>query len=167
MRRLFLILCAVVAAAACSSSDGGDDDTVSRGRMQRFLERDLPQEGAAPVEIDQVRCPRPRERGQTTTYTCTVTIQGTPVEVHVAERNDELTRREAVLVVATLEAFVVQQYETQLGVGVMAECSPEALLAVDPGTSIPCTATDADGATQTAQVVVEDLDGNVSLDLVP
>jgi hypothetical protein len=166
MRRLFLILCTVVAAAACNSSDGGDD-TVGRARMQRFLERDLPPEGAAPIEIDQVRCPRPAERGKTTTYTCSVTIQGALVEVHVDERNDELTRREAVLVVATLEAFVVQQYEAQLGVGVMAECSPDALLAVGPGESVACTATDAEGATQTAQVVVEDLDGTATLDLIP
>lgn len=166
MRRRFLILLTIVAAAACSSSDGGDE-TVSRTRIQRFLERDLPPEGAAPIEIDQVRCPRRAERGKITTYTCSVTIQGTPVEVHVDERNEELTRREAVLVVATLEAFVVQQYEAQLGVAVTAECSPDALLAVDPGESVACTATDAEGATQTAQVVVEDLDGNVTLDLIP
>ena len=156
----------LLGAAACNiSSSSGGDEALGSERIERFLERDLPQEGAPKIDVTAVECPRRVERGGTTTFTCSITVGDGTVAVRVDQEGDRLTRREAVLVVATLETFVQQQYEVQLGVGVVAECSPDALVAAEPGGAVECTATDAEGATQTAQLLVDDLAGNVTVDL--
>ena len=166
MRRL--LVWTLLGAAACNiSSSSGGDDALGSERIERFLERDLPQEGAPKINVTAVECPRRVERGGTATFTCSITVDDGAATVRVDQKGDRLSRRDAVLVVATLETFVQQQYEVQLGVGVVAECSPDALVAAEPGSAVECTATDAEGTTQTAQLMVEDLDGNVTLDLTP
>lgn len=169
MKRLLLLTlpAVLVAVAGCNSSlSPGGDETLGSERIERFLERDLPQDAAAePIDVSAVRCPRRVARGDTATFTCSVTVAGAAVDVHVEQRGRELSRREAVLVVATVEAFVQEQYEVQLGVGVTAECSTEALVAVAPGRAVECTAVDVEGASQTATVNVEDLDGTITVAL--
>ena len=172
MRRLLVatavaVVTATVTAAGCnvSLSPGGGDELGSQ-RIERFLESDIPPgDGAATLDITKVRCPRRVVHGDTATFTCAVTVSDATVDVHVDQRGDELTRREAVLVVATVETFVQQQYEVQLGVGVTAECSPDALLAAEPGHEVECTATDIEGTAETAAVKVEDLDGTITVTL--
>ncbi|HUF85560.1 MAG TPA: hypothetical protein VMQ81_13335 [Acidimicrobiia bacterium] len=160
-----LLLLSVVAGCNISLSSGGDEALGSQ-RIERFLERDLPQgEDPAPIEVSKVRCPRRVVDGETATFTCSVTVAEGAATVHVEQQGDRLARREAVLVVATVEAFVQQQYEVQLGVGVTAECSTEVLIAVAPGKALECTAVDIEGTSQTAEVKVEDLDGTITLAL--
>jgi hypothetical protein len=169
MKRLLLLTLpmVLVAAAGCNVTlSSGGDEALGSERIERFLEHDLPQDAAAdPIDVSGVRCPRRVVRGDTATFTCSVTVARAAVDVHVEQRDDELIRREAVLVVATVEAFVQQQYEVQLGVGVTAECSTEALVAVAPGRALECTAVDVEGASQTATVNVEDLDGTITVAL--
>ena len=161
------VLCALVAAAGCNiSMSSGGDEALGSQRIERFLERDLPRgDTAEPIDVSTVRCPRRVVRGDTATFTCSVTVADAAVDVHVEQEGGALTRREAVLVVATVEAFVQQQYEVQLGVGVTVECSADALLAVTPGQAVECTAVDVEGTSQTATVSVEDLDGTITVAL--
>jgi hypothetical protein len=168
MRRLLPLLLLLPAAAGCNISlSSGGDEALGSERIERFLERDLPQgDDAAPIDVSAVRCPRRVEEGGTATFTCSVTLTEGAVTVHVEQHGDRLARREAVLVVATVESFVQQQYEVQLGVGVTAECSTDALIAVVPGKALECTAVDVEGTSQVAPVNVDDLDGNITVALV-
>jgi len=170
MRRLLLCALPVVmlVAAGCNVSlSSGGDEALGSERIERFLERDLPQgDDPAPIDVSKVRCPRRVVDGDTATLTCSVTVADGAVKVHVEQQGDRLARREAVLVVATVETFVQQQYEVQLGVGVTVECSTEALIAVAPRRALECTAVDVEGTTQTAKVNVEDLDGTITVALV-
>ncbi|MGQ0805621.1 MAG: hypothetical protein ACT4PI_17395 [Actinomycetota bacterium] len=169
MRRFLLLPLPVVmvAAAGCNISlSSGGDEALGSERIERFLERDLPQgDDAAPIDVSKVRCPRRVVEGDTATFTCSVALSEGGVTVHVEQEGDRLARREAVLVAATVEAFVQQQYEVQLGVGVTAECSTDVLIAAAPGKAVECTAVDVEGTSQTAKVNVEDLDGTVTVAL--
>ncbi|MGH9034081.1 MAG: hypothetical protein ACRDZV_18315, partial [Acidimicrobiia bacterium] len=112
------------------------------------------------------RCPRTVTRRSTARASCRVTINGTPVALDI-ERSAKgrFSRGEAVIVVPGLEAFVASQYDARLGLAVIVDCGPEELRPVEPGATIECTATDADGAVVTPVATVEDLDGRVTVAL--
>lgn len=158
-------LVVLLAAAGCSGSSEESNDLAPR-EVRRFLDRDLNEAAAIPVEVSDVRCPRTVTRGNTARAACQVTINGTGVELNI-ERSAKgrLSRNEAVIVVPRTEQFVASQYEARLGLAVLVECGPEELLAVAPGATIDCTATDADGAAVAAAVTVQDLAGLVTVAL--
>jgi hypothetical protein len=160
-------LVVVVAATGCSGGSSDDSEDVVRPRaVQRFLERDLNESAVTPVEVGDVRCPRTVTKGNTASAACQVTINGTAVELNI-ERSGKgrLSRREAVIVVPKTEEFVAGQYDARLGLAVIVECGPEELLAVAPGATLDCTATDADGSAVAAVVTVQDLAGLVTVAL--
>jgi hypothetical protein len=160
-----LLVVLLVAAACDGGSSEGSDDIEAR-QVRRFLDRELNDGAVNPVTVTDVRCPRTVTRGETARATCRVTINETPVELDIERAaNGRLARREAVVVVPTLEAFVAGQYDARLGLAVIVECGPEALLAIEPGATVECTATDAEGAAVTAVATVEDLDGLVTVAL--
>ncbi len=154
-------------AAGCNggSSSDGSDALVPR-QVRRFLDRDLNEGAVTPVEVTDVRCPRTVTRRSTARASCRVTINGTPVALDI-ERSAKgrFSRGEAVIVVPGLEAFVASQYDARLGLAVIVDCGPEELRPVEPGATIECTATDADGAVVTPVATVEDLDGRVTVAL--
>lgn len=156
----------LLVVAGCSGGSPEEDDALKPREVRRFLDRDLNEGAITPVEVGDARCPRTVTKGNTARASCQVTVNGTSVELTM-ERSGKgrLSRREAVIVVPSLEGFVAGQYDARLGLSVVVECGPEELLAVEPGATIECTATDADGAAVAPVVTVEDLDGLVSVAL--
>lgn len=165
------VLAAVLAAAAaCAGSDSSDDDAERRIRaveVRRFVDRDLNEAATTPVEVTDVRCPWTRTATDdgTTRAACEITINGAPVELTIERAGGGLARLEAVLVVASLEAFVADRYDTRLGLVVAVDCGAGELLPVAPGSTVACTATDIEGTTLTPVVTVEDLDGRVTVEV--
>jgi hypothetical protein len=159
-------LVVLLAAAGCSGSSDEGDDALKPREVRRFLDRDLNEGAVTPVEVSDVRCARTVTRRNTARAACQVTINGTGVELNIKRSGKgRLSRNEAVIVVPRTEQFVTSQYEARLGLAVLVECGPEELLAVAPGATIDCTATDADGAAVAAVVTVQDLAGLVTVAL--
>jgi hypothetical protein len=161
------VLIVLLVAAGCNGGGSSDkSDDLRPRQVRRFLERDINEGAVNPVEVTDVRCPQTVTRRNTARAACQVTINGTPVEVNIERSgNGRLSRREAVIVVPSLEAFVAGQYDARLGLAVIVECGPEELLAIEPAATIQCTATDADGVAVTPVVTIEDLDGLVTVAL--
>ena len=157
----------LLAVAGCSGGSSDDSEDVLRPRdVRRFLERDLNEGAVTPVEVSGVRCPRTVTKRSTARAACQVTINGTAVELNIERSGTgRLSRGEAVIDVPKTEQFVAGQYDARLGLAVIVECGPEVLLAVAPGATIDCTATDADGSAVAAVVTVQDLAGLVTVAL--
>ena len=161
------VLIVLLVAAGCNGGSSDESDDLKSRQVRRFLDRDLNEGAVNPVAVTDVRCPRTVTRRDTARAVCQVTINGTPVELNIERsRQGRLSRREAVIVVPKTEEFVARQYDARLGLAVIVECGAEELLAVEPGATIQCTATDADGAAVTPVVTVDDLDGVVTVALV-
>jgi Domain of unknown function (DUF4333) len=159
------LLVVAVAPAGCDINDSpGGGEALGAAPIERFLRTEF--EG---VDIGGVGCFRAVQHGDATTFACSVMVRGAEVEVHVerveGRRRERFTRREAILDVATIEAFVQQQFDTQLGLAMTVECSPAAVVAAKPGAVFECSAVDAGGTVRSVPVKVEDLDGTVTADL--
>jgi hypothetical protein len=69
-----------------------------------------------------------------------------------------------VLDVGKVQTFVTTQYDQAVGVTVSAACAPgKTVLVAKPQTTIACNVTDSAGATDTVQVLVNDINGNISI----
>jgi hypothetical protein len=159
------LLVVAVAPAGCDINDSpGGGEALGAAPIERFLRAEF--EG---VDVGGVGCSRAVERGDITTFDCSVMVKGAEVEVHVerfeGRRRERFTRREAILDVATIEAFVQQQFDTQLGLAMTVDCSPDAVVAAKPGAVFECSAVDTGGTVRSVPVKVEDLDGTVTADL--
>jgi len=165
MRRLTPVLVLAASAAFTAGCDfstsSGGDDKLGAARIESFL-----QEEFRGIEVTGVQCSELDERDGTQQFRCAATVMGAPIELNVeAADEDRLVRTEAVLDVAKVEAFVVQQYDEQVGVTVTAECSADPVLVATPGDVVDCTVVDSAGTSQAPRVTVENLDGDISLEL--
>jgi hypothetical protein len=158
-----MLACALAILAACSSGS----NTLDSKAVQRTIRRQLRKEFAG-ASVGTVKCPNHVKKKTGKQFMCTATVGGEPVPITVTQtdRNPgfRALRQVAVLDVAKVQAFVQMQYDQQVGVQVTATCAAgKSVLVAKPQTTIPCTVTNAQGTTDTVQVLVSDTRGNIKI----
>jgi hypothetical protein len=158
-----VLVCTVVAAAACS----GGSDTLDGKDVEKTIGKQLRKDFAG-APVGATKCPKEIEKKSGKQFECTATVGNEPVPYTVTQTERDpgyqVARQVAVLDVGKVQNFVQTQYDQTVGVQVTAACAPgKVVLAAKPQTTIPCTVTDAVGTTDTVQVQVNDIAGNISI----
>jgi hypothetical protein len=158
-----VVACTVLAAAACSGGSNTLDGKDVEGSIGKQLRKDF-----AGASIGSTKCPEDITKKPGKQFTCTATVGNEPVPVTVTQIDRDpgyrAVRQVAVLDVAKVQTFVTTQYDQTVGVLVSAACAPgKTVLVAKPQTTIPCSVTDSAGTTETVQVLVNDINGNISI----
>src|SRR2546421_6224724 len=158
-----VIACTVAAAAACS----GGSDALAGKDVEKAIGKQLRKDFAG-AAIGATKCPKEVKKKSGKQFTCTATVGNEPVPITVTQTEKDpgyrTVRQVAVLDVGKVQNFVQTQYDQTVGVQVTASCAPgKTVLVAKPQTKVPCTVTDAVGTTDTVQVLVNDISGNVSI----
>jgi Domain of unknown function (DUF4333) len=158
-----VLVCMVAGAAACS----GGSDTLDGKDVEKTIGKRLRKDFAG-APIGATKCPKEIEKKSGKQFECTATVGNEPVPYTVTQTDRDpgyrAVRQVAVLDVGKVQNFVQTQYDQTVGVQVSAACAPgKTVLAAKPQTTIPCTVTDAVGTTDTVQVQVNDIAGNISI----
>jgi hypothetical protein len=158
-----VLSCTIALVVACSSGS----NTLDRNEIERAIVTQLRKDfKGAPV--GKAHCPNEIKKKTGNVFTCTGTVGNEPVPITVTQTENDpgyrAVRAVAVLDVAKVQGFVQTQYDQQVGVQVTAACAPgKTVLVAKPQTTIPCTVTDAQGTTDTVQVLVSDTSGNIKI----
>jgi hypothetical protein len=160
---VLVLACAVAMAVACS---GGPEMLDSR-EVEKSIGKQLGKDFAG-APIGSTTCPKEIKKETGKRFQCTATVgnEQVPIRVTQTEKDPgyEAVREVAVLDVAKIQGFVQTRYDQTVGVQVMASCAEgRAVLVATPQTTISCTVTDSVGTTDTVQVLVNDINGNVSI----
>ena len=158
-----MLTCTVAVAAACS----GGSDALAGKDVEKAIGKQLRKDFAG-APVGATKCPKEIEKKSGKQFECTATVGNEPVPITVTQtekgRGYRAVRQVAVLDVGKIQDFVQTQYDQTVGVQVTAACAPgKTVLVVKPPTTIPCTVTDAVGTTDTVQVQVNDIAGNISI----
>ena len=158
-----VLVCTMAAVAACSGGSDTLDGKDVANTIGKQLRRDF-----AGAPIGTTKCPKEIEKKTGKQFECTARVGNEPVPYTVTQTERDpgyrVVRQVAVLDVGKLQSFVQTQYDQTVGVQVTAACAPgKTVLAAKPQTTIPCTVTDAVGTTDTVQVQVNDIAGNISI----
>ena len=158
-----MFACTVAAAAACS----GGSDALAGKDVEKAIGKQLRKDFAG-AAIGATKCPKEVKKKSGKQFTCTATVGNEPVPITVTQTEKDpgyrTVRQVAVLDVGKVQNFVQTQYDQTVGVQVTASCAPgKTVLVAKPQTKVPCTVTGAVGTTDTVQVLVNDISGNVSI----
>jgi Domain of unknown function (DUF4333) len=158
-----VLACTVAAVAACS----GGSDTLDSKEVEQTIRKQLRKDFAG-APIGATKCPEEIKKKTGEQFTCTAAVGSEPVPITVTQTERDpgfrALREVAVLDVAKVQEFVQTQYDQQVGVQVTAACAlGKPVLVAKPQTTIPCTVTDAQGTTDTVQVLVSDTSGNIKI----
>ncbi|HYU39526.1 MAG TPA: DUF4333 domain-containing protein [Acidimicrobiia bacterium] len=158
-----VLVCTVAAVVACS----GGPETLDGKDVEKTIGKQLHKDFAG-APIGATKCPKEIKKKSGKQFECTATVGSEPVPYTVTQTERDpgyrAVRQVAVLDVSKIQNFVQTQYDQTVGVQVTAACAPgKTVLAAKPQTTIPCTVTDAVGTTDTVQVQVNDISGNISI----
>lgn len=154
-----------VTLVGCSSTTSLDMDKLERAITDKteelFPDRavtDATCPDSADVEV---------ERGGR--FTCTVRIDEVVATYTVTQDDDEgnvsFELATAVLDLAEAEAQAATGIAEQTGIDATVDCGPDPLLAIEPGGTFECQASEPGGSTATVTFTVEDVQGNVTWEL--
>jgi hypothetical protein len=155
--------CTMAAAVACSGGPG----TLEGNDVEKTIGKQLRKDFAG-APIGATTCPKEIKKKTGKQFECTATVgnEAVPISVTQTEKDPgyRAVREVAVLDVGKVQDFVQTQYDQTVGVQVTAACAPgKTVLVAKPQTTIACTVTDAVGTTDTVQVQVNDISGNISI----
>ncbi len=158
-----MVLCTVAVVVACS----GSSNTLDGNEIERTIVTQLRKDFTG-APVGKARCPNEIKKKTGNVFTCTASVGNEPVPITVTQTETDpgyrAVRDVAVLDVAKVQDFVQTQYDQQVGVQVTAACAPgKTVIVAKPQTAIPCTVTDAQGTTDTVQVLVSDTSGNIKI----
>src|SRR5262249_43331578 len=158
-----VLTCAAAVSAACS----GGSDALDGKDVEKTIGKQLRKDFAG-VPIGAAKCPKDIKKKTGKQFTCTGAVGDEPVPITVTQTERDpgyrAVREVAVLDVAKVQNFVQTQYDQTVGVQVTASCAQgKTVLVAKPQTTVPCTVTDAVGTTDTVQVLVNDVSGNISI----
>lgn len=151
---------------ACS----GGSDTVDGKDVEKSIVKQLHRDFAG-ASVGATKCPKDVKKKSGKEFACIATVGSEPVPIKVTQTDKDpgyrATREVAVLDVAKVQSFVTTQYDQAVGVAVTAACAPgKSVVVAKPQTTISCSVTDAVGATDTVQVIVNDTNGNISISTI-
>jgi hypothetical protein len=158
-----VLACTVAVLAACS----GGSNTLDSQEVERAIRKQLRKDFTG-APIGGTKCPEEIKKKTGRQFTCTAAVSNEPVPITVTQTEQDpgfrALREVAVLDVAKVQDFVQTQYDQQVGVQVTAACAPgKSALVAKPQTMISCTVTDAQGTSDTVQVLVSDTSGNIKI----
>jgi hypothetical protein len=167
VRRAFRLALVVACTAAALVACSGGPDTLDSKDVEQTIVKQLRKDFAG-APVGSTQCPKEIKKKTGKQFECTATVGNEPVPITVTQTERDpgyrAVRQVAVLDVGKIQDFVQTQYDQTVGVQVTAACAPGKLVLVaKPQTMIPCTVTDSVGTTDTVQVLVNDINGNVSI----
>lgn len=153
---------------ACSGSvSAGGDEYDAQAVAQQV--QDAQQKATPDLDVTDASCPDDVELAVGEEFECTVSIASVeaPYTVSITDVGDssahyEIAPAKAILSVDAVVAFLRGEADAQGLTDAEIDCGQEEVLVADPQTTFDCTLTNGD-ASQVVTMVVDDLDGHVSL----
>jgi hypothetical protein len=167
-----IIVPVLSALSACSASvSAGSDDEYDAESVAQMVQ-DQQQKVTPDLDVADASCPEGVDLKVGEEFRCTVSVAGVeaPYTVTITEVGDtsahyELAPAKAIIGVDAVIAFLRDQAQAQGLADAEIDCGPEKILVADPQTTFDCTLSTAT-ADQVVTVLIEDLEGNVSLQSV-
>jgi hypothetical protein len=149
------VMTVAVVGASCSDDGGGDDPSDA---LTEIVEQAFP-------DLD-VSADCPTDAGGR--FDCDVTVDSQKVTVPVEEADGTVELRAALVNVGDVERSIETRYHRDEGGAASAECTDnpsDAVLVEKVGATFTCTVEPSSGSQSEATVTVENLDGEVSIQL--
>ncbi|MEO8323167.1 MAG: DUF4333 domain-containing protein, partial [Actinomycetota bacterium] len=132
----FAVVVAVLLPACSKTLEGGD--------IEKQVAGDVKDQNGVDVEVV---CPDDIEAKEGGAFTCTATDdqgQEVPIDVEQTDAEGNVTWQMDILNLPEVEASLAPDVSAQVGADIQIDCPPELVL-TEPGNTIDCQATDADG----------------------
>ncbi|MEP9365463.1 DUF4333 domain-containing protein [Nocardioides sp. CN2-186] len=160
----------LLSIGACSASVSTGSDKEYDADKVAGLVQDAQEKATPDLDVSDATCPDDVELKKGATFECTISIEGVeaPYTVTITEVGDTSARysmdpAKAIISVDAAVGFLEDQATAQGLDGVTVDCGDAAIIVQDPQTTFPCTLTNG-GQTQDVELLIEDLDGTVSID---
>ncbi len=161
---------AVVAVVALGAAACGSTTSLDMGKLEGAI-TDKTRELFPGRQVSGAACPSSDEveveRGGR--FSCTVRIDGVVATYDVTQDDDEgnvtFALATAVLDLAKAEAEAAAGIAEQTGIDATVDCGADPLLAIEPGGTFECQATEPGGSAATVTFTVEDVEGNLTWEL--